>query len=148
MLSKFLCRYYRYVLLPLTRQNLNTKGILDRPIYFALQKAISSNATIFIKGFIGPLCESNSCTVPEALMLSSIISQTKIKSNSYSTALYLLSSCIPTLPICILVLAFLKKPQLMTQSAIDYMANKFFCRPGMRVYPIIWYQALFIFVDR
>lgn len=134
------------------RSNLikNKQQFLDTPLYLALQKGMTSCPALFLKGFLFPLLESNSCTLIEASLLASIIQQARIPSLHTATALMRLSEILFfTLPVSVLVLSFLAKLQALPYRVVDSLVNLYFCqRKDEIILPMIWYESLHIFVKR
>lgn len=105
---------------------------------------------LFLKGFLFPLLESNSCTLTEATLLASIIQQARIPSLHTATALlHMTEMYLFTLPISVLAFSFLEKKQALPYRVVDSLVNRYFCRRQDEIaLPLIWYQSLHTFVKR
>lgn len=139
-------------MLPNIRSALLNSKQLPLPLYLSLQRAILKCPAFFIKGFLFPLCESNSCTVLEASVVAQVIHACHIPVLHSATALLKLSDLPFTLPTSILVLVFLEKKQALPCRVVDSLVVKYFascqtigCTVAM---PQIWFHSLYFFIKK
>jgi essential nuclear protein 1 len=129
------------------RHLFENNGTLPQPIFFALQEGMKAHSGFFMNGFVYPLCDSNSCTVQEAMILASVIEKTKMLTISPGLAIMHIADLPMTLPLCILVLALFKKDMFITQRITTNTASKYFCaHENDAMLPLVWYQALLPFI--
>ncbi|KAI8975180.1 Bystin-domain-containing protein [Mycotypha africana] len=156
--AKQLKSYFQYVLLYLVRAHLHQNERLNYYLEKAISISIKSAPGLFIKGFLNPLIESNSCTLKEATTIGCIIHKTRIPSSHICTALLSLTEQQPTapLPIHALIFAFLLKKPTLDYRAINALVVRYFsCQKFSSftttttvptVLPMTWYHSLYIFV--
>ncbi|OQR71861.1 bystin-like [Tropilaelaps mercedesae] len=70
-------RFYNLVLLPRIRDDIDEFKQLNFHLYQALRKAIFKPAAFF-KGIVLPLCECGTCTLREAIIVSSVITKNSV----------------------------------------------------------------------
>ncbi|CAI5952967.1 unnamed protein product [Closterium sp. NIES-65] len=70
-------RFYRLVLLPRVRRDIRLNKKLHFALYQSLKKAVYKPAA-FYKGVLLPLCQSQTCTLREAVIIGSVIQKVSI----------------------------------------------------------------------
>uniref|UniRef100_A0A914R075 Bystin n=1 Tax=Parascaris equorum TaxID=6256 RepID=A0A914R075_PAREQ len=75
--AKLCQRFYRYVLLPRLRDDIDEYKKLNFHLYQALHKA-TYKPQAFFKGIILPLCESGTCTLREATIFGSVLTKSSL----------------------------------------------------------------------
>ena len=78
--------FYNLVLLPRIRDDISEFRRLNFHLYMALKKALFKPAAFF-KGILLPLCESGTCTLREALIMSSVLAKCSVPMLHSSAAL-------------------------------------------------------------
>ena len=78
--------FFNLVLLPRVRDDISEYKRLNFHLYMALKKALFKPAAFF-KGIILPLCESGTCTLREALIISSVLAKCSVPMLHSSAAL-------------------------------------------------------------
>lgn len=141
-------RFYNLVLLPRIRDDIAEYWRLNFHLFMALKKALFKPAAFF-KGILIPLCQSGTCTLREALIISSAIAKTSIP---------LLHSCAALLKIAemeysgansIFLRTLLDKKYALPYRVIDAVVFHFLrFRQDPRLLPVLWHQSLLIFVQR
>ncbi|RVX20751.1 Bystin [Vitis vinifera] len=79
-------RFYRLVLLPRVREDIQKNKRLHFALYQTLKKSLYKPAAFF-KGILFPLCESGTCNLREAVIIGSIIEKVSIPALHSSVAL-------------------------------------------------------------
>lgn len=82
--SRFVQRFYYYVLLPNVRKNIETYKKLNCHLYMAVKKAIFK-VSAFFKGFLLPLAED--ATAREAVIIGSILAKMSINNLDSAAAI-------------------------------------------------------------
>lgn len=141
-------RFYNLVLLPRIRDDITEYKRLNFHLYMALKKALFKPAAFF-KGILIPICQSGTCTLREALIISSVITKISIP---------LLHSCAALLKIAemeysgansIFIRTLLDKKYALPYRVIDAVVFHFLrFRQDPRDMPVLWHQSLLTFVQR
>ncbi|KAL0656313.1 hypothetical protein Bca4012_076897 [Brassica carinata] len=103
----------------------------------------------FYCGILLPLCNSGTCTIPEAVIIGSIIHKFSIPEKFSSAALVCLAEMEFLGTRSYFMKAILEKKYALAHLAIDAVAAHFlrFCKET-KVMPVIWHQTLLAFVQR
>ncbi len=84
-------RFYNLVLLDAVRADIHSNGKLNYHYYMALKKAVYKPAAFF-KGILLPLCmEGSNCTLREAVIISSVLQKVSIPVHHSAVALHKLA---------------------------------------------------------
>jgi essential nuclear protein 1 len=134
-----------------TRRNIlkNNGSALDYPIFKAIEKAVQTNPTLFFRGFLFPLCESNQCSVKEACLISSILGQSTSISSAHTTSALIALAETPyyTVSTSVFILAFIEKKHVVPFRAIESLTCHFYSMiEEKREAPRVWYESLYAFV--
>jgi len=141
-------RFYNLVLLPCVRDNLAEHKRLNFHYYRALHKALFKPAAFF-KGILFPLA-SESCTLREAMIMSSVLSKASIPLVHASAVLVRLCEMSPWYgTTSIFIATLVNKKYSLPLRVIDALVNHFCAFEGDdRVLPIVWHRSLLLFVQR
>ena len=127
---------------------------LNYHIFRALKKSLYKPAAFF-KGFLFPLAESGSCSVREAVIASSIITQVSIPVLHSAAALMRLAEFeYYSSPISLFIRALLQKKYALPYKVVDSVVFHFM---KFRTYkdtsikekqlPVVWHQSLLVFAQ-
>ncbi|XP_073151037.1 bystin isoform X1 [Henckelia pumila] len=141
-------RFYKFVLLPRVREDIRKNKRLHFALYQSLKKALYKPAA-FNKGILLPLCESNTCSLREAVIVGSIIQKNSIPPLHSSVALLKLAE----LEYCGTTSYFSKllieKKYALPYRVLDALVAHFMkFYDDSRAMPVIWHQSLLAFAQR
>ena len=141
-------RFFNLVLLPRVRDDIREYKRLNFHLYAALRKALFKPAAFF-KGLLLPLCESGTCTLREALIISSVLAKTSIPMLHSSAALLKIAEMDYSGANSIFIRALLDKKYALPYRVIDAITFHFLkFQHDHRPLPVLWHQALLAFVQR
>ena len=157
------------VLLPRAREDIHETRKLNVHLYNALKKATFRPAAFF-KGCLFPLVESGTCTLREAVILSSVIVKVSIPALHSAAALMRLTDIVAEQASAsnesggatnIFIRAFLDKKYALPYKVIDNLVFHFLrfrrtqpsetdAKDGARdaKLPVLWHQSLLAFAQR
>jgi essential nuclear protein 1 len=141
-------RYYNLVLLPAVRDDIGNNGRLNFHLYEALKKAMYKPQA-WLRGILLPLAQE-SCTLKEAVVVSSIISKISIPTLHAAAAMMKLSQLEPWYgSTSVILAAFINKKYALPRKALDAMVLHFssFVKDE-RELPVVWHQCLLAFAQR
>lgn len=140
-------RFFSLVLLPRVLRDIEEHGKLNFHFYESLRRALYK-PTAFFKGIILPVAEGG-CRARQALIFASVLGKSSIPVLHSSVALLKLSQMPYNGPQTLFMKTLLNKkyalPLPVLHSVTDYFAK--FIDDG-RDFPLLFYQALLIFVQR
>jgi len=141
-------RFYNLVLLPAVRQNIADYKKLNFHYYRSLRKALFKPAAFF-KGIVLPMA-AESCTLREAVILSSVLSKASVPAMHVAATVVRLSVMTPWFGTTSILLATLlnKKYALPLQVIEQLVAHHCAFGNDERGLPVIWHRALLVFVQR
>lgn len=141
-------RFYNIILLPRVRSDIEEhNGRLNFHLYRSVQKAIYKPAAFF-KGILLPLADEG-CSPKEAVIMSSILAKSTIPVIHSAVALHKLSQLPYSGPTLLFIKTLLNKKYSLPLSVVDSMVNYFSSSvEDRRSLPVIWHQALLVFVQR
>ncbi|EKX36557.1 hypothetical protein GUITHDRAFT_158664 [Guillardia theta CCMP2712] len=142
-------RFYNLVLLPRVIDDLKQNKRLNYHLYQALKKCCYKPAA-FYKGIVLPICDSGSCTLREATVLSSVIKKVSIPVLHSSAALLRLAmSKVYTGSESIFIKTLLDKKYALPYRVIDAVVEHFVqFKNETRELPVKWHQSLLVFSQR
>ena len=141
-------RFYNLVLLPRIRDDISEYKRLNFHLYMALKKSLYKPAAFF-KGILLPLCESGTCTLREALIISSVLAKTSIPMLHLSAALLKIAEMDYTGANSIFVRTLLDKKYALPYRVVDAVVFHFVrFTTDPRELPVLWHQSLLTFVQR
>ena len=141
-------RFLNLVLLPRIRDDIREYKRLNFHLYTALRKALFKPAAFF-KGLLLPLCESGTCTLREALIISSVLAKTSVPMLHSSAALLKIAEMDYSGANSIFIRALLDKKYALPYRVIDAVTFHFLkFQHDPRPLPVLWHQALLVFVQR
>ena len=141
-------RFLNLVLLPRIRDDIGEYKRLNFHLYAALKKALFKPAAFF-KGVLLPLCESGTCTLREALIISSVLVKTSIPMLHSSAALLKIAEMDYSGSNSIFIRALIDKKYALPYRVIDAVTFHFLkFQHDPRPLPVLWHQALLAFVQR
>lgn len=141
-------RFYNLILLPRIRDDISEYKRLNFHLYLSLKKSLFKPAAFF-KGFLLPLCESGTCSLREALIVSSVLAKTSIPMLHSSAALLKLAEMEYSGANSIFLRTLLDKKYALPYRVIDAIVFHFLkFGSDPRVLPVLWHQSLLTFVQR
>lgn len=158
-------RFYNLVLLDAVRADIHANKKLNYHYYVALKKAVYKPAAFF-KGILLPLCmEGSNCTLREAVIVSSVLQKVSIPVHHSAVALHKLATMRGyNGATSIFMRTLLDKKYSLPAPVIDSLVAHFARfkdgdddkdgaknrRAGSKVeeLPVLWHQALLVFVQR
>ncbi|WJZ90225.1 hypothetical protein VitviT2T_009386 [Vitis vinifera] len=141
-------RFYRLVLLPRVREDIQKNKRLHFALYQTLKKSLYKPAAFF-KGILFPLCESGTCNLREAVIIGSIIEKVSIPALHSSVALLKLAEMEYCGTTSYFIKILLDKKYALPYRAVDAVAAHFIkFIEDTRIMPVIWHQSLLTFVQR
>lgn len=141
-------RFYKLVLLPRVRDDIQKNKKLHFALYQSLKKSMYKPAA-FNKGILFPLCESGTCNLREAVIIGSVIQKVSIPPLHSSVAILKLAE----MEYCGTTSYFMKllfeKKYALPYRVLDASVSHFMrFIQETRVMPVIWHQSLLAFVQR
>ena len=141
-------RFYNLVLLPRIRDDIVEYKRLNFHLYAALKKALFKPAAFF-KGLLLPLCESSTCSLREALIISSVLAKCSIPMLHSSAALLKISEMEYSGSNSIFMRTLFDKKYALPYRVIDAAVFHFLrFQQDPRPLPVLWHQNLLVFVQR
>jgi len=141
-------RFYGLVLLPHVRNDIEANKKLNWHLYMALKKSVFKPAA-FYKGIILPLCESKTCSLREATIVGSVVIKVSIPALQSAVALLKLAQMEYSGANSIFIRILLDKKYSLPYRVIDSLVRHFVgFTTEERKLPVLWHQALLIFVQR
>ncbi|KAF3856355.1 hypothetical protein F7725_017078 [Dissostichus mawsoni] len=132
-------RFYNLVLLPRVRDDIAEYKKLNFHLYSALKKALFKPGAWF-KGILIPLCESGTCTLREAIIIGSILTNAamlKLAEMEYNGAN------------SIFLRLLLDKKYALPFRVLDALVAHFLSfRSEKRELPVLWHQSLLTMAQR
>ena len=146
--AKMAQRFYSLVLLPRIRDDIAEHKRLHFALYQALKKATFKPAA-FYKGILIPLCASRTCTLREAVVLSSVLTRGSIPMLHSAAALLKLAELQYAGTTSFFLRVLLDKKYALPFRVIDALVDHFLrFRQETRALPVVWHQSLLCFVQR
>ena len=141
-------RFYVLVLLPRVRDDIQEHKRLHHALYQALRKATFKPGAWF-KGILLPLCESKTCTLREAVVLSSVLAKTSVPALHSATVLMKLSELEYAGTTSFFIRVLLDKKYALPYRVVDALVENFlrFANED-RTLPVVWHQSFLCFVQR
>ncbi len=141
-------RFFNLVLLPRVRDDISEFKRLNYHLYRSLKKALFKPAAFF-KGILLPLCESGTCTLREALIISSVLAKTNIPVLHSSAALLRIAEMEYSGANSIFIRTLLDKKYALPYRVVDAVTFHFLrFQTEPRELPVLWHQSLLTFVQR
>ena len=146
--AKMAQRFYSLVLLPRVRDDIAEHKRLHFALYQALKKATFKPAA-FYKGILIPLCASRTCTLREAVVLSSVLTRGSIPMLHSAAALLKLAELPYAGTTSFFLRVLLDKKYALPFRVVDALVDHFLrFRKESRQLPVVWHQSLLCFVQR
>ena len=141
-------RFYVLVLLPRVRDDIQEHKRLHHALYQALRKATFKPGAWF-KGILLPLCESKTCTLREAVVLSSVLAKTSVPALHSAAVLMKLSELEYAGTTSFFIRVLLDKKYALPYRVVDALVENFlrFANED-RALPVVWHQSFLCFVQR
>ncbi|KAL1916665.1 uncharacterized protein VTP21DRAFT_5369 [Calcarisporiella thermophila] len=141
-------KFFSFVLLDRVRDDIQENKKLNYHLYMALKKAMFKPAAFF-KGVLFPLCESGTCTLKEAAIIGSVLTKVSVPVLHSSAALLRLAEMDYTGPNSLFIRVLLDKKYALPYKVVDALVHHFIrFRTDSRTMPVLWHQALLVFVQR
>lgn len=145
--SQMAQRFYNLVLLPRVRDDLAEYQKLNTYLFRALQRALYKTAAFF-KGIILPLLESGNCTLREALIIGSVVSNNHIPVLHAAACLLKICEMEYSGANSIMIRILLEKRYALPYRVVDAAVFHFLrFENDRRDLPTLWHQALLTFVQ-
>jgi essential nuclear protein 1 len=146
--AKMAQRFYSLVLLPRVRDDIAEHKRLHFALYQSLKKATFKPAA-FYKGILIPLCASRTCTLREAVVLSSVLTRGAIPMLHSAAALLKLAEMQYAGTTSFFIRVLLDKKYALPFRVIDALVDHFLrFKKETRQLPVVWHQSLLCFVQR
>ncbi len=139
--------FYRDYLLQNIRRNFDETKNLNVHYYQALKKAIYKPAAFF-KGIIFPVIQDPSTTLKETSIYCSVVSKVSFPSLHAAAALMKLSNGPYFGPKFMMIRALLEKKFALPTKTVAYVFDYFSTFENSELMPVLWQQALLVFVQR
>ena len=141
-------RFYSLVLLPRVRDDIAEHKRLHFALYQALRKATFKPAA-FYKGILIPLCASRTCTLREAVVLSSVLTRGTIPMLHSAAALLKLAELPYAGTTSFFLRVLLDKKYALPFRVVDALVDHFLrFAQETRAVPVVWHQSLLAFAQR
>lgn len=140
-------RFYNLVLLDAVRADIVTNKKLNYHYFMALKKSVYKPAAFF-KGILLPLCKEN-CTLREAAIISSVLSRVSIPVHHAAVALHKLAQLEYSGASSIFIKTLLDKKYSLPTPVLSSLVQHFVAfLHDDRTLPVLWHQALLVFLQR
>lgn len=139
--------FYRDCLLRNIRNNFDETKNINVHYYQALKKAIYKPAAFF-KGIIFPVVLDSSTTLKETSIYCSVVSKVSFPSLHAAAALMKLCTGPYSGPKFMMIRALLEKKFALPTKTVAYVFDYFLSFENSGPMPVLWQQALLVFVQR
>jgi len=140
-------RFYNLVLLDSVRADIVAEKKLNYHYYMSLKKAVYKPAAFF-KGILLPLCMDH-CTLREAAIVASVLQRVSIPVHHAAVAIHKLAQLEYSGAASIFIKTLLNKKYSLPSPVIRSLVSHFTAfTSDARVLPVLWHQALLVFVQR
>ncbi|GAB6032605.1 hypothetical protein CHUAL_011493 [Chamberlinius hualienensis] len=140
-------KFCNLVLLPRIRDDIQEFKRLNVHLYQALCKSLFKPGA-FYKGFLLPLCAEGTCTLREAVIISSVLSKNSIPLLHSAAALLKIAEMDYNGANSIFIQTLIKKKYALPYKVIDGLVYHFIkFQHDKRNLPVLWHQALLAFVQ-
>lgn len=141
-------RFLNLVLLPAVRNDIRQNRRLHFALFQALRKCTYKPGA-FYKGLLLPLCASGTCTLREAVILSSVLRRTSIPVVHSAAALLRLADMEYNGVNSFFIRVLLDKRYALPYRVVDALVDHFLSfKNEQRAVPVVWHQSLLAFVQR
>jgi essential nuclear protein 1 len=146
--SKMAQRFYNILLLDKVRDDIDETKKLNYHLYMAVKKSLYKPAAFF-KGFLLPLLESGTCTLREAAIIGSVLVKCSVPALHSAAALLKIAEMEYSGPNSLFIRILLDKKYALPYKVIDSLIFHFMAfKRDERELPVLWHQALLVFVQR
>jgi len=141
-------RFYNLVVLDAVRADIVSTQKLNYHYYRCLKKAVYKPAAFF-KGILLPLCKTQ-CTLREAAIVASVLQRVSIPVHHSAVAIHKLAQMEYSGAASIFIKTLLNKKYSLPAPVIGSLVRHFasFVNDEKTVLPVLWHQALLVFVQR
>ncbi|RHY10155.1 hypothetical protein DYB36_000984 [Aphanomyces astaci] len=141
-------RFFNIFLLEHCRQDIRDNKRLNFHLYMALKKALYKPQA-FYKGIILPLCESQNCSIREAVIIGSTLAKVSVPVIHSAATLMKLAEMPYSGANSVFIKILLNKKYSLPTRVIGALATHFESFvDDSREMPVLWHQALLAFVER
>lgn len=141
-------RFFNLVLYPRVRDDIAEYKRLNFHLYMALKKALFKPAAFF-KGILLPLCESGTCTLREAIIVSSVLAKSSVPMLHSAAAILKIAEMDYNGANSIFLRTLLDKKYALPYRVIDAVVFHFLgFKADKRELPVLWHQSLLVFAQR
>lgn len=144
-LNNKLCqRFLNLILLPAVLEDIDNHKCLNYHYYQALKKSLYKPSA-FMKGILLPLCENQSCTLKEAIIIGSVMSKMSIPVTHSAAALLRIAEMPYAGSTSIFFRVLLDKKYSLPYKVIDAVVDHFLrFIDDDRLLPVLWHQVYLI----
>lgn len=141
-LNNKLCqRFLNLILLPAVLEDIDNHKCLNYHYYQALKKSLYKPSA-FMKGILLPLCENESCTLKEAIIIGSVMSKMSIPVTHSAAALLRIAEMPYSGSTSIFFRVLLDKKYSLPYKVIDAVVDHFLrFVDDDRLLPVLWHQV-------
>ena len=146
--EKLAQRFFNMVLLEKCRDDIKRERKLNYHLYMALKKSLFKPGA-FYKGILLPLAQSQTCTLREATIISSVLTKVSIPADHSAAALLKLIQLPYSGSTSLFIRVLLNKKYALPLRVLDALVDHF-CSAEIdsRQRPVVWHQSLLVFVQR
>lgn len=146
--AKMAQRFFNLVLLPRLRADIAEHKRLHFALFQAVKKALYKPAA-FYKGVLLPLCQTRSCTLREAVILTSVLKRVSIPVVHSAAALLRLAEMEYCGTTSFFIRVLLDKKYALPYRVVDALVDHFLrFKSERRALPVVWHHSLLAFVQR
>ena len=136
------------VLLEKCRDDIGRNKKLNYHLYMALKKALFKPAA-FYKGILLPLAQTQTCSLREAVIIGSVIAKVSVPGIHSAAAILKLVELPYNGSSSLFIRVLLNKKYALPRRVLDALVNHFCSvESETRQLPVVWHQALLVFVQR
>ena len=141
-------RFLALVLLPAVRRDIQDNSRLHFALFQSLKKATYKPGA-FYKGFLLPLCASGTCTLREAVIITSVLRRASIPVMHSAAALLRIAEMPYSGVNSFFIRVLLDKKYALPYRVVDSLVDHFTSfGKEERQLPVVWHQALLCFIQR
>ena len=146
--SRMAQRFLALVLLPHVRNDIKKNRRLHFALFQSLKKS-TFKAGAFYKGVLLPLCSSGTCTLREAVIITSVLKRSSIPVLHSAAAMLRIAEMPYSGVNSFFIRVILDKKYALPYRVIDALVDHFvsFMREERQL-PVVWHQSLLCFVQR
>lgn len=146
--GKKVVSFYEDILLPRCLEDISENKKLNYHLYRALRKAVYK-PDAFCKGILFPVCEDKTCTLRQATVIGSVVTNVSIPMLHSAAALFHISKLTFKPTSCIVMTALVEKKYALPYKVVDAVVDHFLeMKNDTRTLPLMWHKCLLAFAQR